>query len=39
VFRSYYNEVFVIFELIKSIDLEFNAIDTKNPVNKKIGIT
>jgi len=39
VFRSYYNEIFVIFEPIKSIGLEFNAIATNNPVIKKIGIT
>jgi len=39
VFRSYYNEILVIFEPIKSIDLEFSAIATNNPVIKKIGIT
>jgi len=31
--------MFVIFEPIKSIDLESNAIATNNPVIKKIGIT
>jgi len=39
VLRSYYNDIFVIFEPIKSVDLEFNAIATNNTVIKKIGIT
>jgi len=37
--RPQHNVILVIFEPIKSINSESNAIATNNPVIKKIGIT